>query len=124
MTEEENVTSVADYPADANERRSFDTFATDRFARDDDGDAEKSLLDDEDGSVQSSEGSVSVREKRGRQHSSTSFNTPTKSSRPGVEHDDTMSTSSVGMSSEGEGGDEETKEVINRRRTRAARRVR
>jgi hypothetical protein len=112
MTEEENVTSVADYAVD--ERRSLDTFATDRFAREEDGATEKSYLDDDEVSLRSSEGSVSAREKRDRQQGS-SMETPTKASRS--DRDETAS--SVGVSSD---GDEETKEVT-ARRTRAARRV-
>lgn len=102
MTEEENVTSVADYPPD--ERRSLDTFATDRFARDEDV-LEKSYLDDEI-SLRSEESGT---EKGSRQNSlSTTITTPTKAGRASSSH----------LTSVDNTPEEETKEVTTRRSSR------
>jgi hypothetical protein len=114
MTEEENVISVADYTLD--ERRSLDTFATDRFAKDDDG-MERSYLDD-DISLRSDDSAM--REKRYRQSSHETADTPTKQMRStglgGVTTPPPLSESSVGDS------DEETKEVNRSRRSSLRRR--
>lgn len=79
MTEEENVTSIADHPE---ERRSLDTFATDRFAREEEEyGIEKSYLDDEV-SLRSEESGNGKAKQRGRQSSlSTVMTTPTKVAR-------------------------------------------
>jgi hypothetical protein len=119
MTEEENVTSVADYPAVSSQRRSVDTFATDRFAKDED---ERSFLDDE---ISLRSDDSNMRDKRYRQSSIETASTPTKHQmRSSAGLGGRVSTpSSVGESSvDGEEDGEETKEVNRSKRASLRRR--